>query len=46
VLALNVLDVADCIRNSQWNLQQATPPVHNRVAAYVVAGSGIFENQL
>jgi len=40
------LDAADCIRNSQWKLQRATRAVHNRVAACVAAGGGIFENQL
>jgi len=35
-----------CVRNSQWKLQQATHAVHNRAAACVAAGGGIFENQL
>jgi len=42
----HILDAADCIRNSQRKLQQATRTVHNRAAACVVAGGGIFENQL
>jgi len=41
-----ILDAADRIRNSQRKLQQATRTVHNRVAACVAAGGGIFENQL
>jgi len=41
-----ILDATDCIRNSQWKLQQATCTVHNRAAACFVAGGGIFENQL
>jgi len=41
-----ILDAADCIRNSQRKLQQATRAVQNRAAACVAAGSGIFENQL
>jgi len=41
-----VLDATDCIRNSQWKLRRATRTVHNRAAACVVAGGGIFENQL
>ena len=40
-----ILDAANRIRNSKWKLQ-ATRAVHNRVAACVVAGGGIFENQL
>ena len=40
------LDAADRIRNSQQKLQLATRTVHNRVAACVAAGVGIFENQL
>jgi len=40
------LDAANCIRNSQRKLQQATRTVHNRAAACVAAGGGIFENQL
>ena len=42
----HILDAADCIRNSQRKLQRATRAVHNRVAACVVAGGGIFRNQL
>ena len=41
-----ILDATDRIRNSQQKLQRATRSVHNRVAAYVVGGVGIFENQL
>jgi len=41
-----ILDAADRIRNSQQKLQWATRTVHNRAAACVAAGSGIFENQL
>jgi len=41
-----IFDAADCIRNSQRKLQQATCAVHNRAAACVAAGGGIFENQL
>jgi len=42
----HILDATDCIRNSQRKLQQATRAVHNWAAACIVAGSGIFENQL
>ena len=42
----HILDAADRIRNSQQKLERATCAVHNRAAACVVAGSGIFENQL
>jgi len=41
-----ILDAADRIRKSQRKLQRATRPVHNRAAACVAAGGGIFENQL
>jgi len=41
-----ILDAADCIRNSQRKLERATRAVHNRAAACVAAGGGIFENQL
>jgi len=41
-----ILDAPDCIRNSQWKLQQATRTVHNRASACVAAGGDIFENQL
>jgi len=41
-----ILDAADRIRNSQRKLQRATRAVHNRAAACVAAGGGIFENQL
>jgi len=40
-----ILDAADRIRNSQRKLR-ATRAVHNRAAACVAAGGGIFENQL
>ena len=40
------LDAADRIRNIQRKLQRATRAVHNRTAACVAAGGGIFENQL
>jgi len=40
-----ILDAADRIRNSQRKLR-ATCAVHNRAAACVVAGGGIFESQL
>jgi len=36
----------DLLRNSPRKLQRATPAVHNRAAASVAAGGGIFENQL
>jgi len=45
-LLRSILDAADRIRNSQRKLQRATHAVHNRVAACVAAGGGIFENQL
>ena len=41
-----ILYAADHIRNSQRKLQRATRAVHNRAAACVGAGGGIFENQL
>jgi len=41
-----ILNAADHIRNSQLKLQRATRAVHNRAAACVAAGGGIFENQL
>jgi hypothetical protein len=41
-----ILDAADHIRNSQLKLLRATSAVHNRAAACVAAGGGIFENQL
>jgi len=40
-----ILDAADRVRNSQRKLQRATRAVHNRAAACVAAGGGIFENQ-
>ena len=41
-----ILDAADRIRNSLRKLRRATSAVHNRAAACVAAGAGIFENQL
>ena len=46
VLLGRILDAADHIRNSQMKLLLATGAVHNRAAACVEAGGGIFENQL
>jgi len=42
----HILDAEDRIRNSQRKLQLATRSVHNRAAACVEAGDGIFDNQL
>ena len=39
-----ILDAADHIRNNQLKLLRATRTVHNRAAACVAAGGGIFEN--
>ena len=39
-----ILDAADRITNSQRKLQRATRSVHNRAAACVASGGGIFEN--
>jgi len=41
-----IFDAADRIRSSQRKLQLATRAVHNRAAACVAAGGGIYENQL
>jgi len=41
-----ILDAADRVRNSQRKLQLAIHAIHNRAAACVVAGGGIFKNQL
>ena len=41
-----IFDAADRIRNSQRKLKRATRAVHNRAAACVAAGGGIFENRL
>ena len=41
-----ILDAADIIRNNQLKLLRATRAIHNRAAACVEAGVGIFENQL
>ena len=40
-----ILDAADHL-NNQLKLLRATRAVHNRAAACVAAGGGIFENQL
>ena len=45
-LLSRILDATDHIRNSQLKLLHATRAVHNRAAACVAAGGGIFENQL
>jgi len=45
-LLSRILDAADHIRNNQLKLLRATCAVHNRAAACVAAGGGIFENQL
>ena len=45
VLLARIMDAADVIRNSE-KLLRATRAVHNRAAACVAAGGGIFENQL
>jgi hypothetical protein len=45
-LLSRILDAADRIRNSERKLQRAIRAVHNRAAACVAAGGGIFENQL
>jgi len=45
-LLSRILDAADRIRNGQRKLQLATRAVHNRAAACVAAGVGIFEKQL
>ena len=42
----HIIDAADHISNSQVKLQRATRAVHNRAAACVAAGGGIFENEL
>jgi len=44
-LLSRILDAADRVRNSQRKLR-ATRAVHNRAAACVAAGGGIFENKL
>ena len=41
-----ILDAADHTRNSQLKLLRATRAVHNRPAACVAVGGGVFENQL
>ncbi len=45
-LLARIMDAADVIRNSELKLLRATRAVHNRAAACVAAGGGIFENQL
>ena len=45
-LLARIMDAADVIRNSDLELLRATRAVHNRAAACVAAGGGIFENQL
>ena len=45
VSCTRIMDAADVIRNSD-KLLGATRAVHNRAAACVAAGGGIFENQL
>jgi len=45
-MLVRILDAADYIRNSQAKLLRATRAVHNRAAACVAAGGGIFEDQL
>jgi hypothetical protein len=44
-LLRRILDAEHRIRNSHRKLQRATRSVHNRAAACVAAGGGIFENQ-
>ena len=39
-------DVLDLVAYRLHQLQRATQAVHNRAAACVAAGGGIFENQL
>ena len=39
-------DVLNLVAHRLRKLQQATRAVHNRAAACVVAGGGIFENHL
>ena len=41
-----ILDAAEGIRESQRKKQRATRAFHNRAAACVAAGGGIFENEL
>jgi len=45
-LLVRLFVAADRIRNSQRKMQRATRAVHNRAAACVAAGGGIFVNQL
>ena len=42
----NVLNLVAYLLHCKYYLRQLTRTVHNRVAACVVAGGGIFENQL
>jgi len=46
VLLGRILDAADRIRNSQRKLERVTRAFHNRAAACVAAGGGVFENHL
>jgi len=39
-------DVLSLVAYRLWKLQRATRAVHNRAAACVAVGGGIFENQL
>ena len=41
-----ILVAPERIKNGQRKLQRATRAVHNRAAACVAVGGGIFENQL
>jgi hypothetical protein len=41
-----VLNVAEHIMNSQWQLQQPTTAVHNQAARRAAASSEIFKNLL
>ena len=45
-LAGDVLNLVAYLLRCQHYLRQLTRAVHNRAAACVAAGSGIFENQL
>ena len=45
-LADDVLNLAAYLLRCQYYLRQLTRAVHNRAAAYVAAGGGIFENHL
>ena len=45
-LAGDVLSLVDYLLRCQHYIRQLTRAVHNRAAASVAAGGGIFENQL